>query len=339
MAMDCAICGGRTSVVRTIVSDQFRVRRQRRCELDHRIETIETRAVVSLEKVLVRRSDPIGSGPLEPFTRGALLSDVRAAVLKRLTDEQSALLVADVQRSLEFRLPELGLPLTTQEASEHEGFTLCVPGRAISETVDWHLRISEYPLAHVLFAMSHLGALGKGPGQGWDSAKDVLEWLTARENYGHLALDIPQQARAAVDAWNSPGRPERPNSVVKRSRRVADFQHKKFYRSVLRALLGRPDKEHMAEAVSDWVLWGLTGQRQVTTAQLGVGVLDCLRRLDDVAYLRWATIAKNIEDVEEFRDEALALLTHPSPKLVLDVSLKRPVPPDRRVQNPFRAEP
>ena len=59
-------------------------------------------------------------------------------------------------------------------------------------------------------------------------------------------------------------------------------------------------------------------RRKVLSAQLSAGVTSTLRRVDDIAYLRWATVAKNFQSVREIADEAHDLVVRPSPRLVFD---------------------
>ncbi|GAB3347432.1 hypothetical protein GCM10027300_08440 [Modestobacter lapidis] len=58
--------------------------------------------------------------------------------------------------------------------------------------------------------------------------------------------------------------------------------------------------------------------------------MECLRRVDDIAYLRWMAISKSIDSVGDFRAEALALLTHPSPRLEFSVESQPRARPNRR---------
>lgn len=72
------------------------------------------------------------------------------------------------------------------------------------------------------------------------------------------------------------------------------------------------------------------GQRVVLTEQLAASVLECLRRVDDIAYLRWASIAKRMNSVRDFRDEALGLIEQPSPQLAFDPDALRRIRPEAR---------
>ena len=55
---------------------------------------------------------------------------------------------------------------------------------------------------------------------------------------------------------------------------------------------------------------------EVTSQQVGVAVLDRLRQLDDVAYLRFASVYKGFEDVDDFQREVglLTKTTEPKPR-------------------------
>ncbi len=93
------------------------------------------------------------------------------------------------------------------------------------------------------------------------------------------------------------------------------FDLDQFEGSIRKAMMGRPDSDIKSKLVARYVLQAIGGQPIVLTTQLAAGVLECLRRVDDIAYLRWAAIAKSFDNVTVFAEEAMALLTEPSPKL------------------------
>lgn len=92
------------------------------------------------------------------------------------------------------------------------------------------------------------------------------------------------------------------------------FVPDKFLAAVRGALGGRRMGDDEARNVCDWVLWDLVGQEVVLSSQLGAGVAQCLRRLDDIAYLRWVIVAKELR-VTGIHREAVGLIEHPSPAL------------------------
>ena len=96
--------------------------------------------------------------------------------------------------------------------------------------------------------------------------------------------------------------------VVKRSGDRTPFNRLKIIAGVSAASKGRPVEEEQIEVLADKVEEALraTGN-EVTSAQVGHEVLEQLRELDEVAYLRFASVYKNFDQAADFRRE-LALL-------------------------------
>ena len=116
----------------------------------------------------------------------------------------------------------------------------------------------------------------------------------------------------ALEGWNE------------KTRLPRRFDLDLFEGSIRKAMMGRPDAEAKSKWVARWVLQSIGGQPTILTTQLAAGVLQCLRRVDDIAYLRWATVAKSFDNVTLFADEAMALLTDPSPRLEFSDSVSAP---------------
>ncbi|CAM5707864.1 hypothetical protein MAUB1S_05183 [Mycolicibacterium aubagnense] len=221
----------------------------------------------------------------------------------------------------------------------------------VRDAVEQQLRDKEYRLAHVLYALSFRGrSHRKNAPTGWGTAEDVLKWLFSDDAYPDVRTDIPPRPDTAIFKWQPTEPTTRPEFVVKRGteinisvtgsaklilppddkdqderaivwpahvhdRGVVRYLNKRFRTSIDQALIGRPDRRHLAMYVSWWVLHDLQGQRRVDSSQLAIGVLDCLRRVDEIAYLRWVTQRKDLRAIREFRDEALGLITYPSTRL------------------------
>ena len=66
----------------------------------------------------------------------------------------------------------------------------------------------------------------------------------------------------------------------------------------------------LAESVEEELR--LAGSAEVTSARVGLAVLERLRDLDDVAYLRFASVYKNFDAAEDFRREAALLDKSPA---------------------------
>jgi transcriptional repressor NrdR len=56
------------------------------------------------------------------------------------------------------------------------------------------------------------------------------------------------------------------------------------------------------------------GEREIPSRQLGEWVMEELRSLDQVAYVRFASVYRSFQDVSEFRDEIERLEKGPTPE-------------------------
>jgi transcriptional repressor NrdR len=91
--------------------------------------------------------------------------------------------------------------------------------------------------------------------------------------------------------------------VVKKDGRLEQFDRKKIKAGIWRACEKRPCKEEEVEAVVDDIEMRLLNRKstQVSTTDIGRMVLTRLKKLDQVAYLRFASVFLEFEDVEEFK--------------------------------------
>ncbi len=93
-------------------------------------------------------------------------------------------------------------------------------------------------------------------------------------------------------------------TIVKRGGSRADYDRAKLRASMLLALRKRPvAREAVEEAINriEERLLG-TGQREIRSEKLGELVMRELRRLDKVAYIRFASVYRSFEDVEAFTE-------------------------------------
>jgi transcriptional repressor NrdR len=97
---------------------------------------------------------------------------------------------------------------------------------------------------------------------------------------------------------------EVPLTVVKSDGRAEPFDRGKIVAGITAATKGRGvdpgDVERIAMSIEDAVR--LQGS-QVTSAQIGLAVLDRLRTLDEVSYLRFASVYKNFDAAADFHRE------------------------------------
>ena len=93
--------------------------------------------------------------------------------------------------------------------------------------------------------------------------------------------------------------------VVKGDRSREPFDEAKLRAGMEKALEKRPvPREALDEAVSRIVHRARTlGEREISSSGIGELVMDELRQLDEVAYVRFASVYRHFEDVEAFHDE------------------------------------
>jgi transcriptional repressor NrdR len=94
------------------------------------------------------------------------------------------------------------------------------------------------------------------------------------------------------------------------------FNEDKLLTGVLRALEKRPVDTESVEAGISRIKHRLQscGEREIPSRQLGEWVMEELRNLDQVAYVRFASVYRSFQDVSEFRDEIERLEQEPSPE-------------------------
>ncbi|HUN75067.1 MAG TPA: transcriptional regulator NrdR [Steroidobacteraceae bacterium] len=100
--------------------------------------------------------------------------------------------------------------------------------------------------------------------------------------------------------------------VVKTDRTREPFDETKLRAGMGKALEKRPvSREAIEEAVSRIAhqVRGL-GEREVSSRKLGELVMSELRQLDEVAYVRFASVYRSFQDLEAFRDEIERLRRH-----------------------------
>jgi transcriptional repressor NrdR len=97
--------------------------------------------------------------------------------------------------------------------------------------------------------------------------------------------------------------------VVKRSGVTEPFNRDKIVRGVRRACQGRPVSEDqlakLAQRVEDTIR--SRGFGEVPSHEVGLAILGPLRDLDEVAYLRFASVYRGFESLTDFEEEIASL--------------------------------
>ena len=102
--------------------------------------------------------------------------------------------------------------------------------------------------------------------------------------------------------------------VVKRSGRRVPFDRDKLQRSVEIALRKRPVEPERIERMINGIVRQLEslGDSEVTSEQIGELIMEGLKGLDDVAYVRFASVYKNFREAKDF-EELIGELTSEEP--------------------------
>ena len=103
---------------------------------------------------------------------------------------------------------------------------------------------------------------------------------------------------------------EIPYMVVKKDGTRERFDRQKLVGGLLKACEKRPVKVAMLEAVADRVEGTLQERpdKEIATAEIGSFVMEELKKLDKVAYVRFASVYRHFRDIGEFMTELKDLL-------------------------------
>jgi len=103
---------------------------------------------------------------------------------------------------------------------------------------------------------------------------------------------------------------EIPYMVVKKDGRRERFERQKLVGGLLKACEKRPVRVGALEAIADRVEATLQEkpEREMTATEIGAQVMKELRQLDQVAFVRFASVYRNFRDLDEFKHELNELL-------------------------------
>ena len=97
--------------------------------------------------------------------------------------------------------------------------------------------------------------------------------------------------------------------VIKQNGSREPFNEEKLRAGFQRALEKRPVALEDIEGVINQIKHRLraTGEREIKSLELGELVMEQLKQLDQVAYVRFASVYRDFQDIAEFRDEIARL--------------------------------
>ena len=98
--------------------------------------------------------------------------------------------------------------------------------------------------------------------------------------------------------------------VIKRNGRRVPFDRDKLVRSVEIALRKRPVSAERIERMINGIVRQLEnqGDADIPTERIGELVMEGLKSLDDVAYVRFASVYRQFKDINQFMDEVKGLI-------------------------------
>ena len=100
-----------------------------------------------------------------------------------------------------------------------------------------------------------------------------------------------------------------PLMVVKKDRRREPFDSGKLRQGIMKACEKRPvsvaDIDKLTRSIE---MKAYASEQEVTSEQIGEMVMDGLKSLDEVAYVRFASVYRQFRDIQTFRDELNKLL-------------------------------
>jgi len=91
--------------------------------------------------------------------------------------------------------------------------------------------------------------------------------------------------------------------VVKRDQAREPYNREKVERGIWRALEKRKvSEERVAQVISDLEEEWMTIGSEVPSSTIGESILKSLKGLDEVAYIRFASVYRDFQDVENFKN-------------------------------------
>jgi transcriptional repressor NrdR len=103
---------------------------------------------------------------------------------------------------------------------------------------------------------------------------------------------------------------EIPYMVIKKDGSRERFERQKLIAGLLKACEKRPVSVAQVESIADRVEATLQErpEKEIATVEIGQAVMDDLKRLDKVAYVRFASVYRHFRDIGEFMNELKDLL-------------------------------
>ena len=103
---------------------------------------------------------------------------------------------------------------------------------------------------------------------------------------------------------------EIPLKVIKKDNTREDYDRRKLLNGILKACEKRPVSVEQIESIADEIERSIEKghEQEVSSKEIGELIMDKLHNLDEVAYVRFASVYKQFKDVNEFMEVIKKLL-------------------------------
>lgn len=104
--------------------------------------------------------------------------------------------------------------------------------------------------------------------------------------------------------------------VIKKDSRREPFDRKKLLAGIIKACEKRPVSIEKMEELTTWVERAIQrkSDREVLASKIGELVMERLKQLDDVAYVRFASVYRQFKDIGQFMGELKDILKREKPR-------------------------
>jgi transcriptional repressor NrdR len=125
-------------------------------------------------------------------------------------------------------------------------------------------------------------------------------------------------------------------SVIKKDGRREPFDRLKILNGLKKACEKRPISMEMLERTVEEIEKSLQekGLKELPSTMVGEEVMERLHKLDEVAYVRFASVYRSFRDINEFMSELKDILSNKELKNVKDVVTEKPQKTEEKKQKP-----
>ncbi len=93
-------------------------------------------------------------------------------------------------------------------------------------------------------------------------------------------------------------------TVVKKNGERVPFDREKLFRSISIAVSKRPVSPERLDKVVNSIIrrFESSGEPEISTKEIGEAVMESLARLDNIAYIRFASVYKDFKEIKDFEE-------------------------------------